>query len=158
MILALQNWLTAVLAAAMLVSAAEKLTPAGAVRKIASLIGGLVLLIVLARPLTALRGTEMFLDFSYQREEIKTRQEELQAEGQSELAELIAEKTETYILDKADSLGVSCQAEVTTAIGEGGLPVPWQAELSCGPNQALSAYLKDELGIPEERQVFHGNG
>jgi len=158
MILALQNWLTAVLAAAMLVSAAEKLTPDGAVRKIASLTGGLVLLIVLVRPLTYLRGTELSLSFSRQREEIESRQEELQAEGQSELAELIAEKTEAYILDKADSLGVSCEAEVTTAVGEGGLPVPWQAELSCGPNEALSAYLKDELGIPEERQVFHGSG
>ncbi len=83
---------------------------------------------------------------------------ELRAQSQTELAELIAEKTEAYILDKAGTLGVSCRVEVATAEGEGGLPVPYRVELDCAPREALSAYLEDELGIPKERQVFHGSG
>lgn len=158
MILALKNWLTAVLAASMLISAAEKLIPAGAVRRVASLTGGLLLLVVLIQPLTHLRGRALSLDFQARRDEVEARREELRAQSQTELAELIAEKTEAYILDKAGTLGVSCRAEVTTAEGEGGLPVPYRVELDCAPSEALLAYLEDELGIPKERQVFHGSG
>ncbi len=158
MILALKNWLTAVLAVSMLISAAERLIPAGAVRRVASLTGGLLLLVVLIQPLTHLRDRALSLDFQARRDEAEARQEELRAQSQTELAELIAEKTEAYILDKAGTLGISCRVEVATAEGEGGLPVPYRAELDCAPSEALSAYLEDELGIPKERQVFHGSG
>ncbi len=50
----LREWLTGLIAAAMLVAVADSLISDGAVRKIAGFTGGLVLLVVLVRPVAAL--------------------------------------------------------------------------------------------------------
>lgn len=158
MIAALRSWLTAILATAVLLSVAEKLIPEGSVRKIASMTGGLLLLTVLVRPITSLRPDSFSLDMGDYSQAVQERQAELQAENENALSELIAERTAAYISDKAASLGINCRAEVTTAAGEDGVPRPDRVELSCGKSAALSAYIAEELGIPEERQVFHGDG
>ena len=156
MIVALKGWLTAVLTTAVMLTVAEKLVPEGSLRKIASITGGLILLLVLVQPVTKLQVGQLRLDYGAYADAVRQRQQELQAENTAEMAELIAERTEAYILDKAASLGISCQAVVTTAPGEDGLPCPVAAELSCPPSEALAECLESELGIPKERQVFHG--
>ena len=156
MMIALKNWLTAILATTLFLSVAEKLVPEGSLRKITSMTGGLILLIVLVQPLTKLKIGQLQWDYSGYSAAIEERQAELQEENDAELAELIAERTEAYILDKAASLGLSCQVEVATKTGEDGIPRPDSAILSCGKSEELAAYLENELGIPKERQVFHG--
>lgn len=155
MMIALKNWLTAILTVTVLLSVAEKLVPAGSLRKIASMTGGLILLIVLVQPLTKLKPGQLRMDYAGCGAAIEARQAELQAENDAALGELIAERTEAYILDKAESLGISCQVTVTTREGEDGIPLPDGAVLSCGESAELAAYLEKELGIPKERQVFH---
>jgi len=156
MMITLKNWLTAILAATLLLTVAEKLVPEGSLRKIASMTGGLILLIVLVQPLTKLQLGRLQIDYDSYSASIEERQAELQAENEAELTELIVERTEAYILDKAAALGISCQVEVTTKTGEDGIPRPDSAVLSCGESAELAAYLENELGIPKERQVFHG--
>ncbi|MDY3282634.1 stage III sporulation protein AF [Dysosmobacter sp.] len=158
MMAALRSWLTAVLTTAVLLSLAERLAPEGSLRKITSLVGGLILLVVLTRPLTALGAGELRLDYEDRSAAVEQRRQELQAENDKTLAELIARETEAYISDKAAELGLECQASVTVAPNADGIPVPWSAELSCGPSGALAAELEQALGIPRERQVFHGTG
>ena len=48
---ALREWLTSLVAVSMLLSVAQTLVPEGSIRKIASFTGGLILLVVLLRPL-----------------------------------------------------------------------------------------------------------
>ena len=112
MIEALRSWLIAVAAAAFLVSLSQSLIPEGTVRKIAGFAGGLTLLLVMVRPLL---GADFdHLDFHYEdyAGEISQRQTELQTQSDQTLQELIAEKTEAYILDKAAALGVDCTVHV----------------------------------------------
>ena len=158
MMAALREWLTAVLVTAVLLSLAERLAPEGSLRKITSLVGGLILLLVLVRPLAGLGTGEFRLDYGDQSTAVEQRRQELQAENDKTLAELIARETEAYISDKAAEWGLECQAVVTVALNEDGIPVPWSAELSCGPSERLAAELEQSLGIPRERQVFHGTG
>ena len=158
MMAALREWLTAVLATAVLLSLAERLAPEGSLRKITSLVGGVILLLVLVRPLAGLGAGELRLDYEDRSDAVEQRREELQAENDKTLAELIARETEAYISDKAAEWGLECQATVTVALNEDGIPVPWSAELSCGPSERLAAELEQSLGIPRERQVFHGTG
>ena len=155
---ALREWLTAVLATAVLLSLAERLAPEGTLRKITSLVGGLILLLVLVRPLAGLEGGDLRLDYGDQSAAVEQRRQELQAENDKTLAELIAEKTEAYISDKAAEYGLDCKAAVTVAPNGVGVPVPWSAELSCAPSEALAEELEQALGIPRERQVCHGTG
>lgn len=156
MMTALKTWLTAILTTTVLLTVAEKLVPEGPLRKIASMTGGLILLIVLVRPLAKLQTDALQIDYDSYAAAIGERQAELQAENDQALAACIAERTEAYISDKAASLGLSCQVKVATQTGEDGIPRPYSAVLSCGQSAELSAYIEEELGIPKERQVFHG--
>ena len=47
------------------------------------------------------------------------------------------------------------KVRVRTEPGADGVPVPWQAELWGPRSPVLAAYMKEELGIPGERQVWH---
>jgi Stage III sporulation protein AF (Spore_III_AF). len=153
---AVRTWLTGVVAASLLISAAESLIPPGTLRKIASLTGGLILLLVLVRPLAHLDAGEYKLNLDAYSNAVEDRRQELEKADRSELEKLIAEKSEAYISDRAAALGISCTAEVTTKTGTDGMPYPAGAELSCAYSPELAALMEQELGIPRERQAYHG--
>ena len=141
---AVRAWLTSVVLVSVLLSAAQSLIPPGTVRKAAGFTGGLILLLVLLRPVL---GADL--------EHVEERQEEL-ADTQAEaMASIIAEQTEAYILDKAGELGLEVTVRVETRTEGNGIPVPWSAELTGSWSQALASALETELGIPAERQVWH---
>ena len=156
MIAAAGEWLTAVVLVSLLLSAVQSLIPEGSLKRIASFTAGLILLLVLLRPLESLGKREGFtLDLDGYAEEIQRRRKELEAEENTSLAEGIASRTAAYIWDKAASLGLSVTVRVETAIGEEGIPLPWSAEVTGPWSAELAAYMERELGIPEERQVWH---
>ncbi len=158
MIEAVRSWLTAVAAAAFLVSLSQSLIPEGTVRKIASFTGGLILLLVMVKPLLGADFERLDLRYEDYAADIQKRQVELQSESDQTLGELIAEKTAAYILDKAAVLGVTCTVRVLVEPGEDGTPVPVSAELTGQKSEALADYMEQELGIPKERQVYHETG
>lgn len=155
MINAVRGWLTAVIAASFLVALAQGMVPEGTVRKISGLIGGLVLMMVLVRPLLGADFDKIDLQYDAYAAEIGQRQAELETESQTAREALIAEKTEAYILDKAASLGLDCTVRVLLEPGEDGIPVPAAAELAGQTSAELADYMAQELGIPKERQVYH---
>ena len=132
MVEAVRAWLTSVVLVSVLLSAAQSLIPPGTVRKAAGFTGGLILLLVLLRPVLGADLEHLELDFDHYQAAVEERQEEL-ADTQTEaMASIIAEQTEAY-----------------------GIPVPWSAELTGSWSQALASALETELGIPAERQVWH---
>lgn len=156
MIAAVRAWLMTVVAAALLISLAESLIPEGSLKKIASLTGGLVLLLTLLQPVLKVDLQKLDIHYDEYAQEITQRQEELESSGSNELAGLIADKTEAYILDKAKTLGVDCTATVSTETGEDGVPIPYSVTLQGTRSEALAEYMEQELGIPRERQVWNG--
>ena len=71
------------------------------------------------------------------------------------MAAIIQEQTQAYISEEAVRLGVSVTAEVQTAPGADGGPLPWSVQLRGTRSQALSDWIASELAIPAERQVWH---
>ena len=63
--------------------------------------------------------------------------------------------TAAYISDKANTLGLVVTAKVRAESGDGGVPVPWSAELVGPRSEALAVYIEDELGIPRGRQTWN---
>ncbi len=155
MIDAIRNWLITVIAAAFLIAAVQSLVPEGNLRRITSLVGGLVLLLTLIQPMLRTDLGKVDIDYGRFAREIENRRDELQQSENTALSELIAEKTEAYILDKAKELGLSCTVRVTTEPGEDGTPVPSAATLSGGKSEALADYMEQELGIPKVRQIWN---
>ena len=79
--------------------------------------------------------------------------ETLNAEQDSALSDSIAAQTQAYIEDKASSLGLSVRAEVQTALRDG-VPFPDSVTLYGENSAALGAYIVQELGIAEEKQLW----
>ena len=67
---------------------------------------------------------------------------------------LIKEKTEAYIWDKANRLGLSCTVSVTAAAGESGIPLPDSAVIRGPYSEALARCIEEEVGIPAEKQIW----
>lgn len=155
MIEAVQEWLRAVVVTALLLSVVQTLLPEGNVRRIASFSGGLILMLVLLRPLLGTDLSALELDLAPYREAIEERQAELEAQSDQELEQLIAERTGAYILEEAARLGMQIQVRVETAPGDDGMPVPVRVEITGAYSAQLSEWIARELGIPGEEQVWH---
>lgn len=69
---------------------------------------------------------------------------------------IIKERTEAYILDKAEALEVSVQVDVTV---KDGIPaeVRLTGDVSPYAKGKLAAYISEELGIPKENQQWNGS-
>ena len=156
MIGAVREWLTAIVVVTMLISVVQSLIPEGSIRKAASFTGGLVLLAALLRPVLGADLEKLDLDLSRYQEEVEQRQTALEETEEKELAARIAERTAAYISDKADTLGLTGEIRVKTRTGEAGVPLPWSVEVDCARSAELESWLEGELGIPKERQVWHG--
>ena len=150
-------WLTAIAAATLLLSVIQMLVPQGSLREVAALAGGLILLIVMVQPLlkTGLSGLDLHL--SDYRRAVEQRQAELESDREDELLPLIESETAAYISDKAESMGLTLRVRVTAETDGGGVPVPVRVELTGPKSDALSEWLKTELDLPAERQVWNEN-
>ena len=71
---------------------------------------------------------------------------------------IIEESTAAYIVDKAEKMGISCQAEVTFSYDEDGVPCPWEVTARGNwtdeARKALERLLEDDLGVPPQRQHY----
>ena len=152
---AIQEWLAAVVVVAMLLSVVQVLIPEGPIRKIASFTGGLILMVTLLRPVLGMDLSRLELRLHTYEAAIQDRQQELEESGKTELAKLIEERTAAYISDKANTLGLVVTAKVRAESGDGGVPVPWSAELVGPRSEALAVYIEDELGIPRGRLTWN---
>ena len=74
---ALREWLTSLVAVSMLLSVARTLVPEGSIRKVSSFTGGLILLVVLLRPLLGADLSRLDLHLEDYERAIGQRQEEL---------------------------------------------------------------------------------
>ena len=155
MIGAVRSWLTSIAAVTMILTVVQTLVPEGTLRKISGFTGGLLLLAALLQPALRTDLSRLRLDFSDYSRAVQERTEELNAAGKEELAAIIAGRTAAYISDKADALGLSVTARVNTEPGPEGTPLPSSAELTGPYSRDLAEYMARELGIPEERQVWH---
>ena len=154
----LKDWLLSVTAAALALALAQAITPEGTVKKIGALVGGMVLLLVLVKPVLAIDPE----DLAHRTVPSVPRTEFEIDQGEQMMKSLIAQKTSAYIVDKGAALGLDCQATVTVVTDDSGWPVPWAAEITGAftPEQraALEKTIDRELDIPTVRQTFREVG
>lgn len=151
---AVRAWLTSVVLVSVLLSAAQSLIPPGTVRKAAGFTGGLILLLVLLRPVLGADFSGLSAGLDRWTEQVEQRQSELESAQTDALAAGIAERAATYISDKGAALGLTVTAAVETRAGDDGIPVPYAAVIEGPWSEALSASIAADLGIPAERQTW----
>ena len=152
---AVKAWLLGVTLTALAAGLARQLAPQGREQAAVRLVGGLLLVLALLRPIAALRWEDLPAleagSFSAQTEEQARayRQEQTDA-----LSAIIAERLEAYIWDKGCELGLELAVTVTCAETESGVPLPDAVTIAGPYSAALSAWLTEEVGIPAEKQIW----
>lgn len=117
---------------------------------------GLFMAITMISPLLKVRIS----DYSAYFGDLQTEAEDMAAAGK-QIAELeavgiIKRNMEAYIVDKASSIGLVVRVEVTLA--EYGTPYPCAVQIQGAASpyakRQLQRWMKEELGIPEENQIW----
>ena len=150
----LQTWLFSLTAVSLLLAVAEALVTQESIRRVLRLAGGVLMIVVLLRPVAQidLEGLALSLE-DYQREAEELR-ETYQTRQQQDLAAGIEEELASYIWDKARELGIDCQVRVTAETGEDGVPLPAEVAVDAPYSEELSAVIQKDLGVPRENQMW----
>ncbi len=154
----LGKWIMAVTVSAMIIAVAEALMPPGAVKKVAKLTGGLVLMLGILQPIVHLDYQELYIAANGL-ESITIESAESQEEASREFTKAIIEQElGAYVLDKALALGITCRVTVTCQPDENGVPIPAWAEvrgtLSGEAQGVVAEILRKDLGIDQDHQTY----
>ena len=153
-----RQWLLGVACTALVMAVADSLAPEGSVKRVCRMAGGLALLLAAVSPLIRL-DSGMLSNLLEGHQAMLQGYEETFAEQNNFIYQtIIAENTAAYIVDKAEEIGISCQAEVTLSYDENGVPCPWEVtawgDWTDETQEALARLLEDDLGVPPQRQHY----
>ena len=154
----IRQWLLGMVCAAMAAALAQSLAPEGGLKRICKLAGALVLLLAAVSPILRLDERALSQLEADCQDTVGRYSEAWEEENDLLYQTIIEEETAAYIVDKAETLGISCQAEVRYLYDEDGTPYPYEVELRGSWTQEqrekLEVLLEEELGIPTQRQTF----
>ena len=157
----IRTWLLGIVCAAMLMAVTESLVQKEGVKRALKILGGLLLTLAVIRPIAGLNETrleDMADEYGALSQEYR---EELQATQYFLYESIIAENAAAYILDKANELGMVCEATVGVAWDDE-VPQLREAEIKGNWTQEqreqLSRIIEQDLGIPGSMQCFEEIG
>lgn len=150
-----RTWLIGVMTAALVLSILYALLPKGSIRTIAQFTGGLILVLVILRPLLSWNASDWQMTYQAYSSQIDEQIDVYEKERQDELRTIIEQETAAYISDKGSSLGIECHPVVTSQ-EQNGIPYPAEVTLDIERNEALSRYMAEELDIPAQSRHWAG--
>lgn len=153
----MREYLISVAAVCLLQTLIGVVLPEGKIKKLAITAGGLLVILTVVSPVASLDAdtiaetmSQFILDTEMAQTGVTVNQEDL-------LRDIIKDNCETYILDKASSMGLSLQVEVILSdTAEAPYPtgVTVKGEMTVEQMQKLSRYISEDLGIPADRQEW----
>lgn len=154
MIEGIRTWLMGVVFTAFASGLACELIPKGRMQALTRMLGGVLMVLALLRPLGAVDWEGAVIstgDFSLSTQE---QAEIYRTEQKNELASIIGERLATYIWDKATELGLDCSVHVSITFSEGGIPLPDSVRIGAAYHRELAVWLEEVVGIPAEKQIW----
>ncbi len=150
------TYLLAVTAACMLAALADALVKSPAVRRVARLTGGLLILLTVLTPLTRLGLSELRDAVEQLETGAGFDAAQVQADYQAQWAERVRELMEQNIEQQAASLGMTLRAEVVVRAGECPEPesVTIYGSATAEQETRLRSYLVQTLGFAKERVIW----
>ncbi len=150
----MRAWLLGIVLTALAGGLARQLAPRGREQAVVRLVSGLLLTLAILRPLAEWRWDGSGWDPGALERQAEEQAENFRKNQQDTLSAIIEERTEAYIWDKANQLGLRCTAEVTAAAGESGIPLPVSAVIRGPYDEALARCIEEEVGIPAEKLIW----
>jgi len=151
---ALRTWLLGIVLTAFAGGLARQLAPQGREQAMVRLVSGLLLTLAILQPLSQVDWEGLSLEAGAFQAQSGDLAESYRKNQEEALRAIIEEKTEAYIWDKANRLGLDCAVSVTAAAGESGIPLPDTVTIRGGYSEALAVCMEEEVGIPAEKQMW----
>ena len=157
MTIALREYLLSITAGSLLLTVALSVIPKGSVQKIAGIVGGLLMILTVISPLMKIDDASIAGAISKFSLETDSVQRGIEIGSRQLLCEVISEKCETYILDKANRMGMTIEVDIVLQ-EDAEYPYPTGVTLrgtwSAQEQKILRSYISDGLGIPAQRQEW----
>lgn len=147
----MRAWLLGIVLTAFAAALARQLAPRGKEQAMVRLAGGLLLTLAILRPLAGMDWEGPALAAGSFRAQTREQAEAYRKNQIQVLSSIIEERTEAYILDKAEQLGLACSVEVTAAAGESGVPLPCRVTIRGPYSRELAVCVEEEVGVPAEK-------
>lgn len=155
---AIRGYLLSIVAVCLLTALARSLIPEGGVRRVSSVVCALLLVLCALSPLLQLDIDAVAQSIARIQMENETLRTGVAVKNRELVSQIIKQNTQTYILDKAASMGLTLQAEVEMR-DAGDYPYPYRVTLGgmCteAQRQVLTRYIEENLAIPAERQAWN---
>ena len=156
----LGDWVRSLVSGAFLSAVVLALTPEGKSRGAVKFVLGVLMTLLLLRPLVTWKPEDAALRFSELRRSAAGFSESSENLGAELTEAFIRKETEEYIWSAAERLGITeLGVRLTLRQTEDGT-IPWEAALRGSWTEAqraeLSFLLEGELGIPQARQFWSG--
>lgn len=110
-----EQWLLGVACASMVMVVSGALVRGGSGQRVCKLVGSLLLLLVTLGPIVGMEEEAWQELLQWDTQAMEEAEEALMEQNQLLYESIIEEETGAYILDKAESLGVTCHVEVVVA-------------------------------------------
>lgn len=150
----MRAWLLGIVFTSLAGGLARQLAPAGREQAAVRLVSGLLLALAILQPLAGLTGAGRALENMDWMPEAGEQTELYRKNQQEALSAIIEEKTQAYIWDKANRLGLACTVTVEAAAGESGVPLPSGVTIRGPYSRELARCIEEEVGIPAENQIW----
>ena len=156
---ALRTWIIGIAGAAVIASICMTVTPDGRVKKVVTLVCGLVIMLMLVNPVI---GFDYGI-FSQNYEQFRSQADDISLDAtdfNEKLTGLIIEEAvRAYILDKGTQLGIhDLTVQVSLRQSGDGYWYPYAARLETAANKELrdrlGQIIQTELGIPPEELIW----
>lgn len=140
----------------LLCGAVFALTPEGNIKKIMQIVFTLALVSMVIVPLSDFSLEQYSLEITSYKEREKEFLNKSKELEKNLNRQVIEQKCEEYIMDKAKELGLRIdEIKVNTHWDSGGFWMPDNVEINHGYSMALSEYIETELGVPTELQQWN---
>lgn len=153
----IRSYLLGVIAVSILTVIVKSVVPSGAVKRAASVICGVLLMLCALSPLLSIDTEQIAQSIARTRMQTEAMQTGVEVKNRELVSSIIKEKTRTYIWDKAASLGLDITVEVEMR-DDGEYPYPYAVTLTGQPNEqqrlSLTRTIAADLAIPAERQAW----
>lgn len=157
MTIAFRNYLLSITGACLLLTVVMAVLKEGTIRKYAAMAGGLLIILTVISPLLKIdtaSAAEALWSFELRTDAVNSG---IEIGSDTLLRQVITDKCNTYILDKASALGLELQVEVQLE-DEADIPYPVRVVIrgnwSPAEQQKLSDDISENLGIPKKCQEW----
>lgn len=128
----------------------------GAVANAVKLLSGVFMALVIVAPILNIRIDAVLDDLDQFKTDGLCAATDGENSSKDAMAKIIIDKTQAYILDKANSLGAEVTVEIELTDERIPCAVTVTGKISPYDKQALSKYMESELGIRKEAQRWIG--